>query len=150
MCILSSGHPRGLAGRHDIESEFLGPLTMLSREPMWFARGLQCLLRHSGQTPSPIAFGLGSWGQGVGGLKSSLCGCRTLLQTGSVAGAPAGERVYARASDPSGRLCGEDCRQCLSRRTGSDDLEGNTTAGMTQSYTFLTVSMAHTAGGSTG
>lgn len=87
---------------------------------------------------------------GVGVLKSSLCGCGVLLQTISVAGAPEGRRVCACAANPSGRLRWEDRRQRLPRRTGSDNLEGNTMVEVTQRYMVLTASLVHTAAGSTG
>lgn len=73
-----------------------------------------------------------------------------LLQTGYVAGAPACERVRAGAADPAGRLFWEDCPQCLPWWIGPNDPEGMATVRMTQSYTFSTTLLAHTAGKSTG
>lgn len=90
---------------------------------MW---GPQCLLRwreHS--VPEFVVGPVGAFSL------DSLCKVPAPTGTVSVAGASAGQRMYAGVEDPAGGHCWADGRQHLAGWVGSDDLEGMTATGMT-------------------
>lgn len=64
-------------------------------------------------------------------MLDSLCEVPAPTATASVAGASAGQRVYAGVEDPTRGHCWADGPQRLAWWVGSGDLEGMTAVGMT-------------------